>query len=200
MHYETTVNKLGNPTARDYYFVLLFTGLRRNEAAQLKWTNIDLEAKTLTLPSKLAKNGYEHSLPLSDFLYELFSRRFEGRGDNEYVFPGYRRRGTRYYGCHQTLRWLRKESGCNFLIHDLRRCFLTHAERLDVSPYAIKMLAGHSMREDTRHNPVRVQQSERANKHVRWWRCALPGYDKQANCVSDHRLHSSCELADFDEF
>ena len=41
---------LENTTLKDYLLLLLFTGLRRNEAAQLKWSNVDLTAKTLTIP------------------------------------------------------------------------------------------------------------------------------------------------------
>ena len=30
---------------RDYLLLVLFTGLRKNEAAQLKWSDIDLKAQ-----------------------------------------------------------------------------------------------------------------------------------------------------------
>jgi integrase len=145
--FAKAVNELGNPTARDYYFVLLMTGLRRNEAARLTWSDIDLEAKTLDVRSEIAKNGIEYRLPLSDFLHELFSRRHKEKNGSEYVFPGYRGKG-RYYGCYSTLRKLRQKTGCYFIIHDLRRGFLTTAERIGVPHYALKKLAGHSMRED----------------------------------------------------
>ena len=44
------VMKLENTTLRDYLLLVLFTGLRRNEAASLQWSDVDLKAKTLTLP------------------------------------------------------------------------------------------------------------------------------------------------------
>ena len=141
------VQNLVNPNAKDYFIVLLLTGLRRNEAAQLRWTDIDFEAKTLTLQSTIAKNGYEHKLPLSTQLIEVLSRRYSQKNGSEYVFPGYRGKG-RYWGCYRTLRKMREQCGCNFTIHDLRRAFLTQAERLDTSPYVLRKLAGHSMRED----------------------------------------------------
>ena len=141
------VQNLVNPNAKDYFIVLLLTGLRRNEAAQLKWTDIDFEEKTLTLQSTIAKNGYEHKLPLSTQLFEILSRRSAAKNGSEYVFPGYNGKG-RYWGCYRTLRKMREQCGCNFTIHDLRRAFLTQAERLDTSPYVLRKLAGHSMRED----------------------------------------------------
>jgi integrase len=141
------VMQLGNPTARDYYMVLLFTGLRRNEAARLEWRDIDLDSKVLTVRSEINKGGQEYRLPLSTYLFDLFARRYAERNGSEYVFPAYRRKG-RYYGCYDTLNKLREQSGCDFIIHDLRRSFLTLAERLDVPHYALKKLAGHSMRDD----------------------------------------------------
>ena len=145
--FAKAVMSLGNPTARDYYLVLLLTGLRRNEAPRLLWSDIDLEGKVLSVRGDIAKNGIEHRLPLSDFLHALFSRRYNERGDSEYVFPGYRGQG-RYYGCYETLKNLREQSECEFAIHDLRRTFLTMAERLDTPHFALKKLAGHSMRGD----------------------------------------------------
>jgi integrase len=41
-----------------------------------------------------------------------------------------------------------KESGISFTIHDLRRTFLTVAESLDISAYAVKRLANHKMSND----------------------------------------------------
>lgn len=35
-----------NETLRDYLLLVLLTGLRREEAATLKWENVDLAAKT----------------------------------------------------------------------------------------------------------------------------------------------------------
>ena len=139
-----SVLSLRNPAARDYHLVLLFTGMRRNEAAQLEWRDVDLEAKTLTVRAENNKSAREARLPLSDFLYELFVRRYaENKGSN-FVFAGWKGKG-RYYGCHQTLRKMREQSGCDFILHDIRRTFLTMAERLDIPHYALKKLANHTI-------------------------------------------------------
>jgi integrase len=45
---------------RDYLLLLLFTGLRRMEAATLKWDDVDLDGKVLTIHSDIAKNHHEH--------------------------------------------------------------------------------------------------------------------------------------------
>lgn len=70
---------------RDYLLLVLFTGLRKEEAAQLTWNNADLIARTLTVID--TKNHLDHTLPLSDFLHELMLRRKEAATTNS-VFPG----------------------------------------------------------------------------------------------------------------
>jgi integrase len=66
----------------------LFTGLRRTEAATLKWEDVDLEGKVLTIRSEVTKNHHEHRLPLSEFLCALLKQRKSKTQGSEYVFPG----------------------------------------------------------------------------------------------------------------
>lgn len=60
-------------TIRDYLLLVFFTGLRREEAASMIWDNVDLQAKTLKVID--TKNHLDHTLPLSDFLYDLLQQR-----------------------------------------------------------------------------------------------------------------------------
>lgn len=41
-----------------------------------------------------------------------------------------------------------KASGIHFTVHDLRRTFITIAESLDISAYALKRLMNHKMTND----------------------------------------------------
>ncbi len=45
--------------------VLILTGQRRGEVAGMSWDEVDLTAKTWTIPAARAKNGREHKVPLS---------------------------------------------------------------------------------------------------------------------------------------
>ncbi|EKD75862.1 MAG: hypothetical protein ACD_44C00001G0003 [uncultured bacterium] len=47
MHDERSSGK--STLLRDYFLLVLFTGLRREEAIRLTWDQIDLIAKTLTI-------------------------------------------------------------------------------------------------------------------------------------------------------
>lgn len=133
-----------NEVLQDYLLLLILTGLRRQEAATLKWSDVDLTAKTFTLVK--TKNNETHTLPLSDFLYNLMLNRKKNQ-TNDYVFPGAGAAGhiiePRKLMAHVT-----KASGVHFTVHDLRRTFITIAESLDIPAYALKRLMNHKMSND----------------------------------------------------
>lgn len=76
---------LENEILRDYLLFVLLTGLRRQEAATLKWEQVDLTTKTVTLED--TKNRQNFTFPLSDYLYGLLIKRKQNNCW-EYVFPG----------------------------------------------------------------------------------------------------------------
>jgi integrase len=144
--YDAVVS-LKHQTVKDYLLLLLFTGLRRNEAATLRWEDIDFESKVLTVRSEIAKNGKEHRLPLSDFLEDLLRRRYAERV-SEFVFPG---RGNKHHivDSDHVIQGVANKADCPFMLHDLRRTFLTVAERSALSYVVLKKLANHSGKNDT---------------------------------------------------
>jgi integrase len=134
------VCNLSNTTARDYLLLLIFTGLRRREAARLRWCDVDLKGRTLTVPD--TKNRRPHTLPLSQFLYAMLEeRRRSVTGD--FVFPGEGRRGH-VISLKNSQRNVIEASGVSFTLHDLRRTFTTIAESLDIPGYALKRMLNHS--------------------------------------------------------
>ena len=89
----SAVTSLRHQTVKDYLLLLLVTELRRNEAATLRWKDIDMDSGVLIVRAEIAKNGNEHRLPLSDFLQELLKRRHLETRDSIYVFPGRGKKG-----------------------------------------------------------------------------------------------------------
>jgi len=138
------VMQLGNEILRGYLLLLLFSGLRRQEAATLKWEYVDLEAKSLTILN--TKNHQPHTLPLSEYLYELLKQRRE-KTSNDYVFPGTGAGGYIIEPRKQMAKVI-ETTGIQFTVHDLRRTFVTIAESLDISAYAAKRLVNHKMNND----------------------------------------------------
>jgi len=61
--------------------LLFLTGARRDEVAGMEWRELDLDARTWTLPASRTKNKREHVVPLSDAAVDLLADlpRVEGR-------------------------------------------------------------------------------------------------------------------------
>jgi integrase len=143
-HWYKAVTELSNETLSDYLLLILFTGLRRQEAAKLKWENIDLESKTLTISD--TKNHETHTLPLSSYLYALLKQR-KFKSKSEHVFFGTGAGGYIIEPRKQMAKIIER-TGISFTVHDLRRTFITIAESLDISVYAVKRLVNHKMNND----------------------------------------------------
>lgn len=155
-------------TVTDYLLLLLYSGLRRQEAAQLTWDSVDLEDRTLLIPDP--KNHVPHVLPLSKPMLDIFKRRKTEvelaaqrarqaqkelsaqeqrrlRASAVFVFPGEGPAGYLIEPKRQIAKII-ESSKVQFSPHDLRRTFITIAESLDVPPYAIKRLVNHTVRND----------------------------------------------------
>ncbi len=143
------VQNLSSSTVKDYLTLLLLTGLRRTEAASLLWTDLNFDLATLKISGEITKNHHDHELPLSDYLIELFRRRKQdlpsledGTPVSPFVFPG----GGKSGFINEPKRQINNvisASGVQFSCHDLRRTFITVADSLDISAYAIKLMANH---------------------------------------------------------
>ena len=46
--------------------LLILTGARRDEVAQMEWREVDIDHAVWTLPAARSKNRREHAIPLSD--------------------------------------------------------------------------------------------------------------------------------------
>lgn len=128
-------------TLSDYLLFVLYSGLRRREASTLRWNQIDFGNRTVRIVN--TKNRNALLLPLSPWMYEILARRQLG-GLDQWVFPG-ARKGKPIVEPKSHIRLIGEMSGVQFTVHDLRRTFITVAESLDISPYAIKALVNHSI-------------------------------------------------------
>jgi integrase len=139
---QSVIMALENTTVRDYLMLVLLTGLRRTEAISLRWQDIDLKWRALTVED--TKNRRAHTLPLSDYLVQMLSER-QAKATSDYVFEGTNGRlsNLRYAKAKVTGR-----SKVVFCIHDLRRTFATVADALDIPGYAVKALLNHTNAND----------------------------------------------------
>ena len=137
------VATLKNDVARDFLIFLLLTGMRRGETQRLQWSHVDLEQELLTVPREITKTDREHCLPLSKFLVALLKQRYPNRVHSDWVFQSSKDRSKHISEQIYFVKEVRDKSGIYFQLHDLRRTFLTMAEKLDVPHYALKKLVNH---------------------------------------------------------
>lgn len=139
--WSKAVQALENPIARDFLLFLIHTGLRRNEAARLRWDQVDFEEACFTIPD--TKNKEPHTLPMSDYLASLLmQRKAEAWHGNPFVFPSHGKAGF-LQEPKRAIEAVTTATGIIFTCHDLRRTFATVAESLDLSGYTVKALLNH---------------------------------------------------------
>jgi len=138
--------------ARDFLVFLLLTGLRRNEAATLKWADVDLRGRYFTVSAE-TKNHEPHALPLSDHLQTLLERRQAEMVQLDaasparvYVFAG--DKGPLAEPKKQISKVV-ADSGVSFSSHTLRRTFASIAESIDIPYLALKRMLNHKAQDVT---------------------------------------------------
>jgi integrase len=138
--FYAAIDALPSRTASDYLKLLVLTGMRREEAAGLRWDEVDLTSRVIRLPAERMKNRRPFTLPLTDLTFNLLtSRRALGR--EEFVFASNSRSG--YIAEPKfPLTEVAKKCGIDVSPHDLRRTYASVAEGV-VSGIALKKLLGH---------------------------------------------------------
>jgi integrase len=146
------IQSLNQEIVRDYLLLMIFTGLRAQEAARLKWENVDFKNDMFTV--KDTKNGTDHTLPMTATLKSMLKIRWASR-KNKYVFPGQVEHkhlvDIRYH-----IKEVEKQSKVKFTPHTLRRTFTTIAGRL-LPEYTVKRLTNHINGADTTQGYVVIE-------------------------------------------
>jgi integrase len=138
--YEAVL-QLSNPKAKTYLLLLLYTGLRANEALHLEWKNVDFKNDNLTVMDTKNHSNFTTYIPIQ--LKPYLRNLFEVTGDNIFVFPG-----DNADGVMAIPRWpldqVTLKTGVEFSSHDLRRTFATIAEASLLPETIIKRLLNHT--------------------------------------------------------
>ena len=159
------VFSLENHTSRDFFLLLIFTGMRKGEAANLRWEYVDLQSGIITLPASITKTHEEYIFPLSDYVWTLLRvRRFFAQ--SAWVFPGaYKDRPTS--GAFNSYSTICERSGVKFSPHDLRRTFITIGDELEIKTEVIKALVNHKTADMTEGYTIRsVERLRRATQRI----------------------------------
>ena len=125
--------------------LLMLTGQRRDEIGGLRWSEVDLEDKLITLPPERLKNGNRmdaeaHTVPLSKEAAAILEATHR-RSKRDLVF-GDGERG--FSGWSAAKRALDATSGVkDWRLHDLRRTASTRMNENGVAPHVVEMVLNH---------------------------------------------------------
>ncbi len=128
--------------------LLMLTGARREEIAGMRWseiTMVDDSTTTWLLPSERSKNGLPHMLTLPPLAVRQLPQR---EGDRELVFGEGAGPFSGWSRCKERLdsRIVQANRGKaipGWVLHDLRRTFVTRLNDLGVEPHIIEALVNH---------------------------------------------------------
>lgn len=134
----------------------LFTGCRSGELYALKWSDVDLEARTISISrSWNSKNGFTSTknqksrmVPISDELLAFLKKFRMERGKEEYVLP-HLMEWSRGEAAKVTKAFCRTIGITDIRFHDLRATFITNLLARGVPLAVVMAIVGHADMETT---------------------------------------------------
>jgi len=125
---------------RDLIRLLILTGQRLREIADLSWSEVDLDRAIITLPPSRTKNHREHIIPLSAPALEILKGR--ARNGRELVFGN---GDCGFSGFSKAKRALDERARLKepWVVHDIRRSVATGLAKL-VQPHIVECVLGHT--------------------------------------------------------
>ena len=141
--------------------LLLLTGCRRDEIADMRWDEIDLSARTLSLPASRTKNKRDHVIPLSNSAMRIIEGlpRIGGKAGLVFTTTGLRSvsgfSAVKLAINHHVVVTLRKEASARgedpggvrpperWTFHDLRRTVATNLQKLGVKLEVTEAVLNH---------------------------------------------------------
>jgi integrase len=123
--------------------IALNTGLRRGELFGLKWVDVDLANKQITVRAETAKSGKTRHVPLNAQAIDVL-RAWKKQGSSDgLVFPGVG--GGKLTNINKAWAGLIEDAALiDFRFHDCRHDFASKLAMAGVDLFTIKELLGHS--------------------------------------------------------
>ncbi|MBS3798774.1 site-specific integrase [Pseudoalteromonas sp. BDTF-M6] len=119
------------------------TGMRKGELLSLKWEDINLTNKVLTVDFQNAKSGSSRHIPLNTEAFNTLIKWKDLSGDNGYVFKGENQLQIKDFR-YDWARLLDAAAITNFRFHDLRHHFASMLVMASVDLNTVRELLGHS--------------------------------------------------------
>jgi len=125
-----------------YLMLLLLTGLRKNEARNLKCSDVDFSQKFILI--RETKSGRQHSLPLSIHLERLLAPICLKLEPLDELFHG--------VSADHVSKMAQRQGSPRFLLHDFRKIIATTGQRIGLSDAVMRRVLNHAPpRSDVMH-------------------------------------------------
>jgi integrase len=124
--------------------LLILTGCRRQEIGGMRWSELDLEKGSWTLPPERTKNGRAHILRLMPLALKIIQSAPE-RVARDHLFGSRSSSGLSDWGHAKAD--LDQRLGATvkpWRLHDLRRTYATRLCDLGVAPHVVEQLLNHA--------------------------------------------------------
>jgi integrase len=122
--------------------LLILTGQREREIADMRWSEVDFEKRLLTISAARMKGGRAHEVPLAPMAINLLAGLPRWTGDCLFSITG---GATPIGGFSKPKTRIDKFSGVsNWVIHDLRRTMRTHLSALPVQDLVRELVIAHA--------------------------------------------------------
>ncbi|MBX9689232.1 MAG: tyrosine-type recombinase/integrase [Candidatus Obscuribacterales bacterium] len=145
---------------KDFLYMCLFTGARRNNVAAMKWRDISFERNVWTIPE--TKNGTSQIQPLTTSAIAILNRRRKECNESDFVFPSKRSRTghlTKPEGAWAEV--IERARLTDVHIHDLRRTLASWEALTGANTVLIGATLNHKDPKSTavyaRHNVAAVR-------------------------------------------
>ena len=155
------VNGLDNAVHRDCLEFLLYSGLRKSSAFNVRWDDVDVEHRVLHVAT--TKGDEPFDLPMNSQMIEIVKRRLAERDlyAKPWLFPS----ATSATGHIEKLP-VPKVADLEWVVHDLRRTFITRAVAVAGGTYRVKLIVNHKLPGDVTASyvkPAELQNELRAD-------------------------------------
>jgi integrase len=148
--------------------LLLLTAVRRNEVAQMTWSEVDLDNALWVIPAHRTKSSAPHEAPLSSMAVDLLRSlpRFTG---SDFVFSTTGgRSGIHSFSLYKNAIDARATGLTNWRFHDLRRTARTNLASLGVAPFIAELILGHAQKGVHAVYDLHRYQAEKREALERW--------------------------------